>query len=67
MKVGDRVILLRNDLPGYPVTTIAQIDDGAGKAQIRFSRPDREGYSYLFWRDLSDIGGVDDGGTATEV
>jgi hypothetical protein len=55
MKIGDRVTLLRNEIPGYPITTVAQIDDRAGKVQVRFKPRNTEGYSYLFWRDFADI------------
>lgn len=64
---GDKVVLRRNAIPAYPVCEVVQVDDQAKKAQIRFSRPAGvQGYSYLFWRDLSDIqGGADDGGESS--
>jgi hypothetical protein len=64
-KVGDRVHLLHGEIRAYPEMTIVQIDEAAGKAQIRFVRTTREGYSYLFWRDLNDILVEDTDGNAT--
>jgi hypothetical protein len=55
IKVGQEVHLLRDAIPTHPVMTITQIDEQAGKAQIRFQRPNREAYSYYFWRDLKDV------------
>jgi hypothetical protein len=56
MKIGDRITLTRGAIADFPVMTILEIDEGAGKARIRFSRPPgSQGYSYVFWRDLADI------------
>lgn len=82
IRVGEPVHLRSGAIPGYPVTTVAQVDEQAGKVQVRFARPPGvQGYSYLFWRDRSEIdetadvvthttgyqGGEDDGYTATEI
>jgi len=55
IKVGDQVHLLRDTIPTHPVTTVVQVDDAAGRAQIRFERPSREPYAYLFWRSIQDM------------
>jgi hypothetical protein len=80
IRVGAAVRLKSGEVPGYPVTTVARVDEQAGKAQIRFSRPPGvAGYSYLFWRELAEIqappstvthttgdqGGEDDGSSTT--
>jgi hypothetical protein len=69
LRPGDRVVMRRNAIPAYPITEVVQVDDVAKKAQLRFSRPPGvQGYSYLFWRDLTDIqGGTDDGESSSET
>jgi hypothetical protein len=64
VRPGDTVTLKRGTLAEFPTTTVVLVDELQGKAMLRFSRPNGEGYSYLFWRDLADIErGVSDDGS----
>lgn len=56
---GQEVVVLNSGLPSQYRTYVEQVDETAGKVQVRF-RP-REGYSYLFWRDIKDVLEVPDG------